>query len=643
MGKTKKKTAPILDSEQFVDRIYNSIRGSGNERFCFILGSGACKTSGIPSGDTLEYAWMQELMGETPVNGRKLDPSRTKELAQRFWGDNSKFDKIVEEWEKKKSSEKTSLDGEFYFDIFDLREFVTQQNGQRLLEDILERDEVFPSYGYITLAKLLADGSGSNLVLTTNFDNLVERALNMYTDAIPVTINHEALAAFIDEPNLKRPLIGKIHRGSCFGMLNKPQEVDKLQGNWTKILNDIFLTYTPVVIGYSGNDKSLMSYLEKPRLKHGIIWCAYKEDPISDRIQNAVVKNKGCFVLHSGFDDLMTKVGNSVFEDEVMPQRVFDKLKKRTDDYCERLIKSYNDFTGSNEDNSDGSPDLPTHDPSGLGNSSESPKTPESSAAAELGRRTEEEDAKRKKEGALTAMDYFFQARMLANRKDYDGAIDNYTKAINLDPKNVGFYINRGYVYYKKGDYPQAIKDCTKAIELDPKNAAAYINRGYVYYKKGEYIQAIADCTKAIEIDPKLATAYNNRGAAYKNKGEYNEAIADFTRAIELDPKYAKAYSNRGYAYSNKGEYDEAIADCTKAIELDPKYAAAYNNRGAAYNHKGEYDKAITDCTRAIELDPKYAKAYNNRGNAYNNKGEYDKAAADFEKARELDPNLPKK
>lgn len=569
------KNVPILDSEQLVDRIYYSVRGNGNERFCFILGSGACATSGIPAGGKLEYDWMQELMGETPVNGRCLAPERTKELAKKFWGDAKRFDEIADHWEKQKRSRKTELDGKYYFDIFDLREYITQQNGQRLLEGILERDEVFPSYGYITLAMLLADGSGSNLVLTTNFDNLVERALYMYTNAVPITINHEALAAFIDEPNLKRPLIGKIHRGSHFKTLNKPQEVDKLQGNWGEILDDIFLTYTPIVIGYSGNDKSLMSYLEEHTLRNGIIWCAHKKEPDNKRIRAAVKKSNGCFVLHNGFDDLMTQIGNLVFGDEVVPQKVFDELKKRTDGYCDRLSKSYQKFTDPSE-----SPELPESlEPLGLPKPPKPHIPPESSAAAELRIKTEEEDAKREKTGTLTAMDYFRRANEFAKQRNYEEAIENYTEGLKLDPKFV----------------------------------AAYNNRGNAYGDKGEYDKAIEDYNKAIELDQKLATAYNNRGCVYDDKKEYDKAIEDYNKAIELDPKYAIAYNNRGNAYGDKGEYDKAIEDYTKAIKLNPHYAIAYNNRGVAYKDKGECDKALADYDKALELAPDYKKAKENR------------------------------
>ena len=99
---------------------------------------------------------------------------------------------------------------------------------------------------------------------------------------------------------------------------------------------------------------------------------------------------------------------------------------------------------------------------------------------------------------------------------------------------------NQGLIYNNNGEYDKAMSEFTKAIELDPNFALAYGNRGWVYIKLGQYEQAVADCTKAIELDPDLALAYNSRGWAYIELGEYEQALADYNRAIELDPSLQK-------------------------------------------------------------------------------------------------------
>jgi tetratricopeptide (TPR) repeat protein len=162
-------------------------------------------------------------------------------------------------------------------------------------------------------------------------------------------------------------------------------------------------------------------------------------------------------------------------------------------------------------------------------------------------------------------------------------------------------YYMSGIRYAKQGQYDKAISNYTKAIEIDPRYEA-YYDRGNVYLHKGQYDRAISDYTKAIELDPKLALAYYNRGLIYQNKGQLDRAISDYTKAIELNPKHTYAYNNRGNAYRKKGQYDRAISDYTKAIEIDPTHAKVYSNRAVSYYYKGEYDRAWKDVHKAQSL-----------------------------------------
>ena len=242
-------------------------------------------------------------------------------------------------------------------------------------------------------------------------------------------------------------------------------------------------------------------------------------------------------------------------------------------------------------------------------------------------------------EDELRAELAFQQGNLLMMLGQIDSAIEAYSHAIKLDPKNADAYSNRGVAYCDKGDYDRAIEDHTTAIKLDPKNADAYSNRGATYCDRGDYDRAIEDHTTAIKLDPKNADAYYNRGVAYGEKEEIDRAIEDYSMAIELNPNYVMAYNNRGIAYGKQGYIDRAIVDFNMAIRLNPNYAEAYNNRGISYQAKGDYDRAIVDFNIAIRLRPDEAKPYSNRGMAYTEKGDYDRAIVDFTKAIELDSN----
>lgn len=67
--------------------------------------------------------------------------------------------------------------------------------------------------------------------------------------------------------------------------------------------------------------------------------------------------------------------------------------------------------------------------------------------------------------------------------------------------------VNRGAAYASNRDYDRAIADYTRAIEIDPKYARAYDGRGIAYTSKGDYVKAVADVTMALELRPKKAVA----------------------------------------------------------------------------------------------------------------------------------------
>jgi len=224
------------------------------------------------------------------------------------------------------------------------------------------------------------------------------------------------------------------------------------------------------------------------------------------------------------------------------------------------------------------------------------------------------------------------------NLGQWDKALDDLAEAVQLSPRDHHCWSCRAWAYANLRQWDKAIADYSKAIELDPENASYRNRRGFPYYELGQHDKALADYSKAIELDPENAFYWNFRGFAYAGMRQYGKALADYAKAIELDPTPAVYWDNRGLAYLRLGQCEKAIADSSKAIELDPKNALYWNNRGVVYGELGQYEEAIADCSKAIELDPKNALHWSYRGFAYSKLGQHDKALADHSKAIELDP-----
>ena len=100
-----------------------------------------------------------------------------------------------------------------------------------------------------------------------------------------------------------------------------------------------------------------------------------------------------------------------------------------------------------------------------------------------------------------------------------------------------------GIAKLEKKDFEGAISDFTKYILENPNIAATYVNRAIAKAKLGDLYGAIGDNTKAIEISPNYADAYYNRGDYKKELGDYKGAVADFTKVTEINPNDGDAFT----------------------------------------------------------------------------------------------------
>ena len=150
----------------------------------------------------------------------------------------------------------------------------------------------------------------------------------------------------------------------------------------------------------------------------------------------------------------------------------------------------------------------------------------------------------------------------------WQNSITLFDHTLKVTDNNWLAYTSRGTAYNYLGNYKQAIEDYGRAIEINPRLAEAYYNRGKTYHGLGNYKQAIEDYSRALEIKPGLAEVFINRGVAYYNLGNYKQAIEDYDRAIEIKPGYLEAYNNRGTAYLTQGNKELGCRDAQKACEL---------------------------------------------------------------------------
>ncbi len=193
---------------------------------------------------------------------------------------------------------------------------------------------------------------------------------------------------------------------------------------------------------------------------------------------------------------------------------------------------------------------------------------------------------------------------------DFRGAIEPLGKSIELPPstpsQQAWAYRLRGDCYTKLEQYDNALDDYSKALELLPSASYSYKRRGFIYYKINEYEEAIADLNKAVELNPddsSNVTWIAPSLVAQCPDQTFRDGIIDLAgKAIELTSGSAGSYCARARIYASLSEYDKSAADYDKALQIDPQYAFAYWARASLRANKGDVDAAIADYQKAVGL-----------------------------------------
>ncbi|HTH37117.1 MAG TPA: TonB family protein [Pyrinomonadaceae bacterium] len=281
-------------------------------------------------------------------------------------------------------------------------------------------------------------------------------------------------------------------------------------------------------------------------------------------------------------------------------------------------------------------------------------------------------------------------ADALRDKGQYDGAIAEYSRVIDVSNTQPQAFFGRGVCYLMKANYDKAVTDLESVVRLNRTSVDGLFYLGIAYDFKGDVKVSATNYGKAIQLNPEydrraltkclyidrpgvsidqarnsangIIDACNSalkitpefmsgliqvkRGIAQRLKGDYDKAIADFEAVRRTNPDFTAvriqlpiAYNGRGQVRFSKKDFKEALTDVNAAIEIDPRNPTSFVNRCVinAYGLKA-YDDAIADCSTAIRLTDKSSMAYNHRGYAYEMKNSTDLARADYTKALEIDP-----
>jgi tetratricopeptide (TPR) repeat protein len=192
---------------------------------------------------------------------------------------------------------------------------------------------------------------------------------------------------------------------------------------------------------------------------------------------------------------------------------------------------------------------------------------------------------------------------------------DDFSHAIELDPKNPWYWHERAYAFMQLRDYANAIADHSKAIELDDRRADTRLRRGQCYLKLGRRSEAEADFSRAIELD---ATSWENhywRAVVHAQLHAPAEARADMAEAIRLCPDDPDALNECAWHVGADAEsplFDAklGVSLAERAIKRAPAAGKIWNTLGVARYRAGDYAAALEALSKSVVFQKERAFAW---------------------------------
>ena len=239
-------------------------------------------------------------------------------------------------------------------------------------------------------------------------------------------------------------------------------------------------------------------------------------------------------------------------------------------------------------------------------------------------------------------------------------AFHDYSKIIDKYPNCSEAYNGQGNCYsYKESksslvDLQNAVNSYTKAIELDRKNKGPYMNRADCYVYLGKNLEAYDDASKAIELDPSDSSYYNSRANILYKMNRNDDALKDMNKAISIDDGYMDYYQYRAALYQKMNKIDKAEDDVDRALKCSKvsNYTSVSSKeimshiccfKGTILDGKGDIKGALDWFSKAMHEDEENPRPYFLRSDLYKRKGWLRDSESDLAKAKELKEKSPKR
>jgi tetratricopeptide (TPR) repeat protein/5-carboxymethyl-2-hydroxymuconate isomerase len=209
------------------------------------------------------------------------------------------------------------------------------------------------------------------------------------------------------------------------------------------------------------------------------------------------------------------------------------------------------------------------------------------------------------------------------------------SKAVDLGNAGAAGHVCLGAIESGTGKYEDAVDQFQRAVQLEPSNEDAYVGLGGAYERLGKPQDAENTYKKIVHLRPNYWRGYNLLGGFYLRQAQYDDAAKMFQKVIERTPESFRGYANMGAAYLYAGKYAEAIKPLEQSLAMRAT-ADTYSNLGTAYYYQHRFTDAVRVYEKALQLDDKDYTNWGNLGEARYLSGERDKSVPAFQHAIDL-------
>ncbi|HEY6305033.1 MAG TPA: tetratricopeptide repeat protein [Candidatus Angelobacter sp.] len=162
-------------------------------------------------------------------------------------------------------------------------------------------------------------------------------------------------------------------------------------------------------------------------------------------------------------------------------------------------------------------------------------------------------------------------------------AIDDFTRAIQKDPRMVEAMVNRGYVRNDMQDAQAAIRDFQPAIKISPDNGIAHLGLAYSHLQLHESREALEETDRAEQLMGEMGATHMARATAYRQMRVLNKAENEYRLALKFAPDDLKIYEALADTLYHAHRYPQAIIELNTALRLSLDDPLIYANLAAAH------------------------------------------------------------